>query len=205
MGYYMSALEMAKSIHREFKSKPESNFIASEFALYHIAEFLSTHRIASVLEVGAGIGTITKLLLTHPARPTAITSTEEVPVCLEELGKNLADTEKRGWRLVNGISEIDKDWEFDLVIFDGTLDPDRQYGFFRKGTWCFVEGNRRDTRTALANYLGKSGLTIEMKSFYPGGHKLRVTPGRKVFGVTLPKIQFKRRKGCHIGQVVALN
>ena len=195
---------LAKSIFDEFRAKPESRFIASEFAIFNLAKFLSTHHINSVLEVGAGIGTITKLLLSHPARPAAITSTEEVPVCLKELEKNLADTDRRGWHLVNGISEIGRDAAFDLVIFDGTLDPEHQYGFFRKDTWCFVEGNRGDTRTALANYLKKSGLAIEMKSFYPGGYKLRITPGKKFLGFQLPKFQFKIRKGCHIGQVVSL-
>jgi protein-L-isoaspartate O-methyltransferase len=196
--------KLAKSIFEEFKAKPESGFIASEFAILNLANFLSANAIKSVLEVGAGIGTITKLLLSHPARPADVTSTEEVPVCLRELEKNLAGTDKRGWRLVNGITEIGKDQAFDLVIFDGILDPQYQYDFFQKGTWCFVEGNRRDTRLELVNHLEKSGLTISMTSFFPGGHKIRITPGRKLFGLRLPRIQLKRRKGCHIGQVVAL-
>ncbi len=205
MGGKMQDRELAQSIFREFRVKPESGFIASEFSLYHLAKFLSTTPVSSVLEVGAGIGTITKLLLSHVSRPARITSTEEVPICISELTKNIASCGKSGWRLVNGIADIEKDASFDLVIFDGILDPKLQYSFFKQGTWCFVEGNRKGTRIDLYDFLSKSGLTINMQSYYPGGYKLRVTPGKRFLGMTFPKLQFKIRKGCHIGQVVALN
>jgi hypothetical protein len=199
----MTDEKLAQAIFAEFKAKPESMFIASEFALTHLARFLTATPIASVLEIGAGIGTITKLLLVHTQRPAAITSTEEIPVCLAELAKNLAGVDKRGWTLVNGIGELDKAAAFDLVLFDGTLDPKLQYSFFRAGTWCFVEGNRRDTRDDLMAHLAKSNLKIDFKSHFPGGCKLRVTWPRKFLGFSIPKFQIKQRKGCHIGQVTA--
>jgi hypothetical protein len=201
----MPDYRFAKDIHDEFRIKPECQFIASRFAIFSLAKFLSTHSISSALEIGAGIGTITKLLLTHHASPGTIISIEETPLCLTELEKNLANCDKRHWKLVNRISEIDKNVEFDLVIFDGILDPVNPCGFIKEGTWCFVEGNRIDTRTALARHLEKSGLTVELKSAYPRSPKIRITSGRSFLGISLPRFQVVRRKGCHIGQVHLLN
>jgi protein-L-isoaspartate O-methyltransferase len=202
--YRMNDRDIAASIYREFRAKPESQFIASEFALFHLAEFLSTHRINSALEIGAGIGTITKLMLSHKCRPENITSTESHPLCIRELEKNLARVDKRGWRLLGGISEFSSDEAFDLVIFDGTLGSDLQYSLIGAGTWCFVEGDRSGTRTALANYLENSGLTIDMQSIVSGRSWLWRTILNWLLGIQMPRLQVGHRKGCHIGQVVPL-
>ena len=196
--------ELARSIFQEFRAKPESQFIASEFALRRLAEFLSSNPVNSVLEIGAGIGTVTKLLLKHPRRPARIVSTEAVPLCIDHLMKNLSGIDRSGWSLVQGIEQLGRDENFDLVIFDGTLDSVSQYRFFKEGTWCYVEGNRRDTRTALANFLQPSGLTIDMQGHFPGGYKVRLARRKKPWLIPLPKLQIKKKKGCYLGKVKAM-
>jgi len=204
--YQIGAAEaqLARSIFQEFRAKPGSQFIASEFALSRLAEFLSSNPVNSVLEIGAGIGTVTKLLLKHPGRPARIVSTEAIPFCIEQLTKNIAGTDRTGWSLVRGIEQLGKDENFDLVIIDALLDSVSQYRFFKEGTWCYVEGNRRDTRTALANFLQPSGLTIDMQGYFPGGYKVRLARRKKPWLIPLPKLQIKKKKGCYLGKVKAM-
>jgi predicted O-methyltransferase YrrM len=57
----------AKSIRDEFKRKPGSQHIASEFALAYLSALLNKVKPDSVLEFGAGIGTVTYFLMKHPA------------------------------------------------------------------------------------------------------------------------------------------
>jgi protein-L-isoaspartate O-methyltransferase len=196
--------QLARSIFREFRARPESQFIASEFALRHLAEFLSSHPVNSVLEIGAGIGTVTKLLLMHPRRPARIVSTEAVPLCIDHLMKNLAGIDRSGWTLVRGIEQLGTDENFNLVIFDCTLDAVSRYGFFEEGTWCFVEGNRRNERAVLADILRPSGLTIDMHGYFPGGYKVRLARRKKPWLIPLPKLQIKKKKGCYLGRVEAM-
>ena len=192
---------LATSTYREFKSRPHSQYIASEFALYQLASLLSAHKIQSVLEIGAGIGTITRFLLVHPARPRRILSTENHPTCLSELEKNLSDVGKDGWSLVGGYDDIEPASTFDLVIFDGDVRFDRLSAIFKDGMWIFVEGSRKDTRTGLANSLRQKGLNIEFENPRPGGKKFYFRKIRSLFGLPVPWL--KKRKGCHIGRCSA--
>lgn len=82
-----SALDWAyaKSVYDEFSQKPGAQHIASEFALAHLGAVLNKVKPNSVLEFGAGIGTITHFLLKHPANIGHVTTTENNPYCLDQL------------------------------------------------------------------------------------------------------------------------
>lgn len=192
---------LARKIHREFAMKPHAQHIATEFALRRLAQFLSRRQPQSVLEVGAGIGAITAMLLTHPARPKTIVSTEDHPLCLGELDRNLAGLDRSGWRVVGDISEIGADEAFDLVIFDGTLNDDSQHSLLREGAWCFVEGGRRKTREALSAGLAQSGLALDFESHLPV-RPVRVKWRKRLFGVPVPSIKRPAVKGCFLAQAV---
>ncbi len=196
---------LARDIYAEFKAKPESQHIATEFALVELAKLVSRIKPRHVLEIGAGIGTITKLLLLHPDRPQRLTVTEAHPVCLSELEKNLQGLSRAGYELVQSAEQLDAATEYDLVIFDGTLDAEKQYAVFRPGMWCFVEGSRGKTIEALKQHLMQRGLTITIEQKRPGGKKLKLLSARRVMGIPLPALRFKPLKGCSIGQVSALN
>lgn len=194
---------LARKIYRDFASKPHAQHISTEFALRRLAQFLSRRRPQSVLEVGAGIGAITTMLLTHPARPQKIVSTEDLPLCLGELDRNLAGLDLSGWRVVGDMSEIGADEVFDLVIFDGTLSDERQHDLLREGAWCFVEGGRRKTREALSAGLAQSGLALEFESHLPA-RPVRVKWRKRVLGVPVPSIKRQAVKGCFLGQAVRI-
>lgn len=196
---------LARDIYAEFRAKPESQHIATEFALVELANLVGRIKPRRVLEIGAGIGTITKLLLQHPDRPQYLTATEAHPVCLSELEKNLNGLSRSGYDLVQSAEQLDTGIEYDLVIFDGTLDDEKQYAVFKPGTWCFVEGSRGKTIESLKKHLQKRGLTINIEQRKPGGKKLKLLSARRIMGLPLPAFRFKPLKGCSMGQVTALN
>lgn len=195
---------LARSIYAEFKAKPESKHIATEFALINLSRLVSKIKPQTVLEVGAGIGTITKMLLLHPDRPPRIVTTEAHPVCLRELDANLRDLDKTGLTLIGSPSELDLKKKYDLVIFDGTLDDEQQYKIFSAGTWCFVEGERTKTKGALNDCLRQRGLRIEFESFNQPGQKYKFLTKRRVLGLRMPTFSIKSMKGYSVGQVVRL-
>ena len=200
----MSVDKLASDIFREFKIKPESQYIAAEFTLVELSRLIARLKPRRVLEVGAGIGTITKLLLTHPDRPKQLTVTEAHPVCVSELAKNLKGVELADYRLVKSANELDVTEHYDLVIFDGSLDDERQYAVLRPGTWCFVEGNRSNTMEELKQKLAKRGLGIIFQNKRPGGRSLKLYTVGRLFGLPLPALKLKLRKGCSLGQVLAI-
>jgi hypothetical protein len=197
----MNVETLASDIFREFNAKPESQHIATEFALRELSRFIARIKPQRVLEIGAGIGTITKLLLSHPDRPTYLTATESHPVCLSELSKNLKGVDLAGYTLLNSAAQLDMSQHYDLVIFDGTLDEEQQYAIFRIGTWCFVEGSRSATMEVLKQKLSHRGMSITFESKRPGGKKLKLFSARRFFGYRLPAFRMKLLKGCSIGQV----
>jgi protein-L-isoaspartate O-methyltransferase len=197
----MSAKALASKIYSEFECKPESQHIASEFALIALADLVEKIKPKRVLEIGAGIGTITKLLLQHPDRPAQLTVTEAHPVCLAELAKNLKGVDLMGYQLLQSSLELDTTAEFDLVIFDGTLDDQKQYQIFKAGAWCFVEGGRSKTIEALKVSLLKRNLGISFENRRPGGTKLKLGSIRTILGMRLPALRRKPIKGCSFGQV----
>lgn len=201
----MNVETLASDIFLEFNAKPESQHIANEFALMELSRLIARVRPQSVLEIGAGIGTITKLVLTHPDRPAQLTSTEGHPVCLSELSKNLKGVELTGHTLVNSATELELNRHYDLVIFDGTLDDEQQYAVFSSGTWCFVEGNRSKTMDVLKQKLAKRGMTIVFEKKRPDRKKFRLFSSRRFLGLRLPALMVNPVKGCSLGQVFGTN
>jgi hypothetical protein len=200
----MTTERLATDIYKEFKAKPEAQRIATEFALIELAKLVSEIKPKNVLEIGAGIGTITALLLQHPNRPSQITVTEANPVCLLELEKNLKGLALEGYKLIKSADDLKPHDVFDLVIFDGILDEDKQYRVFKLGSWCFVEGSRTKTIIGLKKKLESFGLTINMQTKRPGGQKLKWKSARTILGVPLPAFKFRPVKGCSSGQVTSL-
>ena len=66
---------LAREVHGFFAPKPGARHIASEFALAYLHTLLNDSHAKHVLEFGAGIGTITTCLLSHPSRPILTSAT----------------------------------------------------------------------------------------------------------------------------------
>ncbi len=198
---------LARATFEQFARLPGAQHIATEFALTHLSALLRTLKPASVLEFGAGIGTITSLLLEHPCGIKHVTSTEDHPFCLEQLKANLPPKTGDRLTLISGesdLSEIDRN--FDLIIFDGEFGAPEKLQFLDDRVICFVEGSRSRARNTLSRHLANKGLTCQFTN-YNRGRKLVSMAWREKrrFGLRVPKLRFNRTiKGCWVGVVSAV-
>lgn len=149
-------MTLADSIHADFRAKPGSSQIASAFAIQQLEGWLWLRCPARILEVGAGIGTLSAVVAGYLAvlhgHAEAI-AVEDDPWCREQWIVNLS------WWLHRPIL-FDKvpAYEFyDLVILDGEQMPDDGWGCLAPGATVFVEGNRRAQRARLRQYLKNVG------------------------------------------------
>lgn len=126
--------------HAAFRTLSGSDQIASPFALTALMALLEYLQPARVLEVGAGIGTMTSLLTNFGCQTHAV---EDNAFCATQMRKNL-----EGWaeyRLSEGLGYLHH-----LIVVDGDqIKPNIALGLLRRGGWMLVEGNRRPWRAGL--------------------------------------------------------
>ncbi len=211
--------KLAKDVHDRFSKKEGAYAIATRSALEWLAACLRTFRPKRVLEMGAGIGTITELLLLHPHKVEQIISIEKDEYCLNVLRSNLSNCEDPRLKVVSFPEQLAQ-WNFqaDLIIGDG--------GFYRKsneefrtvteGTIVLAEGHRPELRRLLGNYLQNQGLIVSYEQYgsplFP--YRWRFIPWWRPFQRILPvsiKTQATRwqipilcrhnKGGCWIGIV----
>ena len=133
--------DLAREVHDEFAQKPGATHIATEFALAHLSALVRAVRPTKVLEFGAGIGTISQLLLSHPPQHFELITDPE-----------LLDLERQ---------------YFDLVVIDGLLEPG-QFNALQRDSFCFVEGSRKSTRKTITKELQRRNLTITFENYNRG-------------------------------------
>lgn len=177
----------AARIHRRFVSRPGADHIASRTSLAHLTAVLRTFECKRVLELGAGIGTITYLLLQKQREVVAL---EHNSFCQHQLELNIPPDLRSHLRLVSDGAEIDG--VFDLVIIDGKIPP-ATHRFLTPGTICFAEGSRRHTIARFQNRAQSAGLRFEMEKQRPLV-ALRV----RMRGLS---VKVFRKKTCRIGVV----
>lgn len=178
----------AQRVNEFFLKKPGSEHIASTFALAHLARLLRTNKINSALELGAGIGTMTYLLLSGLPSNARVECTEPNKFCVEQLHRNVP-AEMLHRLLIHPNSDPCTKTIFDLVIIDGRVKP--PLTFMRPGTICFVEGERRKARHIIQADLASRRLVCNFRSYPRGVRLIRGTVHRAV----------RTRKGCWIGIV----
>lgn len=191
----------ARLIFSEFKSKPGSEYIATEFALAHLSAILTTRRPQTVLEFGAGIGTITKLLVTHPHRPRVIVTTENNEYCISAFNENIDESILTSVTLVRSLDELlAQDQTYDLVIGDGGFYNKAAFKGVSEDTTFFFDGSRAAHRKLLRAYLAENGLGYSERNYPRPGIKFvfKKNPYR-FWGVSIPRPKIKRRKGCWVG------
>ncbi len=204
-------IALSQQIYERFAAKAGSENIATQFALAGLADLLTKIKPQTVLEFGAGIGTITSLLLTHPANVKRVFCTEDNAFCLEQLALNLQQTSPDRPKILTGPEQLSQlDDNIDLVIVDGGFDGNLAQPFehVREGTYCYFEGVRRQSREAMVGTLANRGLKCTVVNNRPAGRKLWTFRWleRRILGIPLPKIRiYHRVKGCWIGRVEPLN
>ena len=199
--------ETGSAVHQIFASRPGAEFIASDFALAHLSCLLNKAKPRSVLEMGAGIGTLTYLLLTHPQRPELIVSVEDNEYCIDQFNRNLPGQMRTGHSLTTDVHTArDKASHFDVVIFDAESQAEEACEFVGPDTIVFVEGSRKHQRAAIQAHLRAQDLQCTFNRYIPG-HRLiaysKTGKARRIFGTNY-RI-WRRVKGCFTGLVEPLS
>jgi hypothetical protein len=138
----------SEEIHKHFSKLPGSEHIATKSAVYGLTKWLIRERPAIVLEIGAGIGTLTfaaikTLSQVHVDKTYRLVCLEDNDFCLKELRNNLRCCEGR-YSVVADMEQASKDIkEFDFVITDGRSQTDRTlFSRLAASAVVFVEGDR---------------------------------------------------------------
>jgi hypothetical protein len=154
---------VAEIVHERFASRPGSQYIASIFALANLAALLRRHQPRSVVEFGAGIGTITYMLLTYGSEDRLVVSTEHHPYCLEQLKSNIP---AELWKRLTVISDgSEPRGEFDLAIIDGSQPESDEGNILRPGLICFVEGGRDKGQALIQERARQRALVCNFKRY----------------------------------------
>ena len=123
--------------HADFRAMSGSEQIASPFAITVLRATLERLQPARILEIGAGIGTLTALLARHGQQVHVV---ETDSFCQAQLLR------APFWhRLSPGLGYLHH-----LIVVDGDqVKPNIALGLLARGGWMLVEGNRRNWRAGL--------------------------------------------------------
>ena len=183
----------AYRVYRRFATRPGSEHIATWRALACLSALLRLRQPESVLEFGTGIGTITYLLLSTLPKLTVV-GLETNPFCLAQLHRNIPDELKPRLMVVTD-RKAPLVGAFDLVVIDGRLPKSDDWPFLRRGTICFVEGNRGCQSAKLREIAASKNLVLELEKQSFG--ETDIAWQRTGLGIRRPILG--RRKTCRIG------
>ena len=183
----------AYRVYRRFATRPGSEHIATWRALACLSALVKLRQPESVLEFGTGIGTITYLLLSALPKLTVV-GLETNPFCLTQLDRNIPDKLKPRLTVVTD-RKAPLVGAFDLIVIDGRLPKSQDWPFLRRGTLCFVEGNREHQSATLVEIAKSKNLVLDLEKQSPG--ELHIAWQRTGLGIPRPVLW--RRKTCRIG------
>ena len=150
-------MTLAQPIHSRFRASEGSGQIASLWALEGLEAWLSDNSPKRVLEVGAGIGTISTLLAPFCRLSEFVVCVEDDPWCRSRWGRNMPFIPP-GMHLYDKVPLYEQ--PFDLIVLDGPQMPLDGWHLLARGGTIFVEGNRREQRAALATHLRAAGRSF---------------------------------------------
>ncbi len=179
----VSPRAFAADVHTRFSGRPLSEHIATQTAIEGLVRWLQRKRPRRVLELGAGIGTLTyatveTLSSIHGDDVARLISTEPYPPCREQLEINLIDQRER-FTVVDGPGDVaPDDGPFDFLITDGG-DPEDGSPFqnLAPGAIVFIEGDRKPQAAALEAALqGRAWQSADVRTLrrrdLPGGGRV---------------------------------
>ncbi|MEM8688268.1 MAG: hypothetical protein AAGF81_13120 [Pseudomonadota bacterium] len=200
-------MELARALYAEFSAKPGSKHIASEYALAGLSSLLNWLKPTAVLEIGAGIGTLTRLLMTHPVGVKRIVAFEDNDFCYEQLTKNLPIEAAPNVEIIRSTAKLEPmQDQFQLMVLDGVHNEDWEpvYAKFQKGAVVYFEGVQKNSRGALPVELAARGLRCDLTNNRPPGRKFLTTrlQDHRFLGMRVPKIRVLHKvKGYWVGRV----
>lgn len=197
-------LDLAREVHTQFALKPGARHISSEFALAYLSALVREIKPRRVLEFGAGIGTISSLLLRHSYAIEKVTATESNAFCVEQLQRNIEREHTARFELLKPdaiVNTIKK--HFDLVVIDGSVSTS-DLKHLGPGTTCFIEGSRRATRREIESAMRKRHLRCSFVNYHRGIKYFHVEHFANDDDTIRSKFYFRRViKGCWIGRITS--
>lgn len=157
-------MERSEEIWQHFKSLLGSEGIASKHAIKGLIETIKRKRPEKILELGAGIGTLTYTILASLHKffgeeyNYTFYTVENNEFCIGQLKKNLKDFEGKYIPIDNTLKLASKNIKFDLIVIDGGgVDPgdtgpmtiENMVG--RQGV-IFIEGYRKYQRDMIKKW-----------------------------------------------------
>jgi hypothetical protein len=165
---------LVDEIHNEFAKQIGSDQIATKLALEIIANHLDDTCPKSILEIGSGIGTITKLLVQK--MPNSVIYCYEINEwCLEQLKKNI---NSKNITVLKSESElISIRGKIEFLIIDDWLNKQTTFDLIlqTKPESVFIEGHRRWQRLYVMQAYKNVRKSFSFKNFrkssdsYKGG------------------------------------
>lgn len=192
--------EVAARIHKRFLGYEGSQHIANRSTLRWFAALMRTFRPERILELGAGIGTMTELMLMPEYEVRTVFTTETDKFCLDALSKNLTNPNDPRLRIFTTEPDLHEITEpLDLVVGDGGFYSALEFQNCREGTLLFFDGNRSKLRAIAQETLKRKHLKCDMRQLGTG-RKVVVWSVRRWWGVPIP-VRRKQRDCCWIGMV----
>ncbi|MAZ41033.1 hypothetical protein CL654_02860 [bacterium] len=191
--------DKVKEFYHKFHKKEGSDEIAAPATLQKLLNIIRRESVHSILEFGAGIGTITKFLLDNTS--AHVTAYEHNPFCIQKMKENTNNDPRL--TLITNPKEV-VSGEYDLVVIDGgdieTIGNVLQ-GISPKHV--VFEGYRWDAQRIVLNSVkGKRSISYE-KLVDPdggkGGYVMHLGEGRG--GYTSARIslfnELRRKRGFY--------
>lgn len=164
-------MKEAEEVWQRFVQRPGATVegvvgIASEHAIGGLLRVIETYRPRRILELGAGIGTLTYTLLSkvvelglHEAEGYVFYTVENEPFCKEQLANNMAEHPAL-YQRVDSTEELPESQVYDLIVVDGGGDLPNDMGVMSfadclsRGGIIFVEGGRAYQRGLIEQWYG---------------------------------------------------
>lgn len=151
-----SCEEYGQRLYRHYAQRPLAEHIATGHAIGGLAHWLLARSPSRILEIGAGIGTLTHCLLEVGSlleEPAQVHSVEPHLPCSAQLAINLEPVlaaTRCSFALHRGLETIELGPAFDFLVIDGGDEATMaMVDHLRRAGTVFVEGDRRPQRESL--------------------------------------------------------
>lgn len=164
----LNSLEsIARDVVKLFRAKSGSDFIAQEDALVQVGRIFQDVHPKTILDLGAGIGTISFYLNRLTNYDLKFYLYEIDSYCQKALKENLRSMD---FELLKSVQELEQlEHPIDLVIIDDFIDYDSTDKLIASNVpkAIFIEGHRRRQRKFVYKSLRRNNQDIWFKNFHP--------------------------------------
>jgi len=167
--------QIVERIHAEFSGQVGSEQIAQKAGLLLLGEIVTERKFKNFLEVGSGIGTISKFLLELLNTKSVSLVCFEVDLwCQDKLRKNLGNSP---FELATSVDQLlSHIKKIDLVIIDDFIDEHVTKNLLKntRPEVVFIEGHRRIQRLFVLRSMHSLGMDPRFKNYSKSGDSYKL-------------------------------